>query len=511
MKLLHVIFTITLSFTLSSLVLCQGFNNRYDLFDEGEYWTRACIYDETGISVLGEWIFYDSGDQILFTKISDSGELEYDQRFLIENRSHRVGWQSSLSPYLGGYVSGGSSSSFELTEDSILFGPLEPEIVRFNSVGDTLWVRHYEFEDQNNFLSMTIPAIDSSGIIGVGQANGSTLGSSNGLIIKVDENSNLIWSKEFGNESLWESFARISPLNNSTYLCGGGVDIGNFDDRGVFYKLDLEGEVISVHSNYEINSLPVYSLEEFCVKSENEVFAVLPTLIDPSDGAFSDKRSHIGMLNEQLQIDWSIDLTEEFNDSFRVHNITLDDNEDLVFLGYTTVTVSDAISEAVVGKINSEGNLLWSRHYIFSPNGLHIPFGIDTYENQIAVSGINLLVWGDEPVTEIGEQDCWVIKLDEHGCLIPGCETKIQEEVASNQIRIFPNPSQDRIFIELENIAQVDKLIIKSLTGEIIDSLALNRNADTVIYSMMDLTSGLYIIEVYSKEKLIDSKKVVKY
>ncbi len=176
--------------------------------------------------------------------------------------------------------------------------------------------------------------------------------------------------------------------------------------------------------------------------------------------------------------------------------------------------------KGVILKVSAVGDSLWMRqynNYQTPPNPLNYFetfFGIEkTYDGgYIACGGVI-----NQP-----QGKAWVLKTDSLGCISAGCGSvingtptiisgiKTQEKNEEAQsISIYPNPANDILNIELVEIKIKDyRLEIVNNLGQVVyQSLIINHHSSIVI---KELPSGIYFINIFSKNGLIEAKKIVK-
>jgi len=129
------------------------------------------------------------------------------------------------------------------------------------------------------------------------------------------------------------------------------------------------------------------------------------------------------------------------------------ENDEYFMVGGYQDLQSDPELAATLWRMNAEGDTLYSRKYWYYTGDAAV---------NVATYGINrtsdggLIMIGAVRQSTTGEQpllySTWVLKLDEHGCLTPGCHTVgVQEyELAlQNALVLAPNPASDRLSVSL--------------------------------------------------------------
>ena len=81
----------------------------------------------------------------------------------------------------------------------------------------------------------------------------------------------------------------------------------------------------------------------------------------------------------------------------------------------------------------------------------------------------------------------------------------LDDSIWSNNIKIYPNPTSNTFNINSSQI-ELNKIEIYSLLGEKLKEY----NVNTSVYNIEDLTSGLYLVKIYSNEGMFTIKKLIK-
>ena len=79
--------------------------------------------------------------------------------------------------------------------------------------------------------------------------------------------------------------------------------------------------------------------------------------------------------------------------------------------------------------------------------------------------------------------------------------------VTTNNISVYPNPARDNINITGENIHRVQ---IINLEGRIVGDIRLNNDTDKHTLNVGDYLDGLYMFKIYSGDKVITKKIIIK-
>lgn len=163
-----------------------------------------------------------------------------------------------------------------------------------------------------------------------------------------------------------------------------------------------------------------------------------------------------------------------------------------------------------LAKFSDDGELLWIRKYNVEDQSNTIyeirDMAEDSEGNLIAV-GERLHLLASSYL-----QQGWLMKLDQHGCLIPGCELVNTREVneLAIDIQVYPNPATDFIsfYIHPQWSGQIDTYSIIDMSGRVIISpRAVAPDVHHVIQTH-DFPSGMYIIHFMKNGEMIQNKKI---
>lgn len=210
-------------------------------------------------------------------------------------------------------------------------------------------------------------------------------------------------------------------------------------------------------------------------------------------------------------------------------------NNDLLLWGHMQNTAGDTydtinqiwtkpVARGFIMRVNENLDSLWLRTYYPPDDDLYQWFS-EYYISDVAPlndGGFVTSGWGS--IRDLGNlNQVWLMRLDEYGCLEPGCQNINVTEIAmglENSMTVFPNPVNHQCIIQWNvqttqtkehNFANTE-LIITDLQGKevlriLIDNFSnnLQKNID-----LSDLPSGLYQAHWVKGSMWLDSLKIVK-
>jgi len=193
------------------------------------------------------------------------------------------------------------------------------------------------------------------------------------------------------------------------------------------------------------------------------------------------------------------------------------------FLPYDE-TLPDVPERAFVFKFDNNLDSLWARWYgVWNTEINSENFFFDMVEGPdscLYLTGAAERGFGDL----YGLSHLWVVKLDKHGCLEPGCHL-IEEDSANhvtqiiglqNSLKVFPNPVRDRFTLEINLPPEFSPpsgsvLKLLDINGREVKQIKLNNmsQSHTEKIDVSDIPAGTYTLHWMNTGLWYDSVKVV--
>lgn len=351
------------------------------------------------------------------------------------------------------------------------------------------------------------------------------------ILWKLDTLGNTIWKIEYNECS---SIHHIEPCPDGGYYLSAGNILGYcdnnlyWDEQRVVIRVDENGEEMARwtqngYCNFEI---------VFAIPIENNQIVVIGKINPDEQVQPTDFTGDIYSTILQYQDGEIIEVGErkyywdEMAPILPMDARRLSDESGFVFTGAFGDEVNDQIM-GFLAKIDNDRELLWARNYIyFDPipednnNAWHYlnSFKETSDGGYVAVGYIEQRGNNPNPLLE----SPWIVKVDEYGCLEPGCQLVNVDEIViglENTMSVFPNPVSDVCTIEfnlqnsnnLQDILQKAELTIFDLQGKEIMRINLGQqlNGNQLQFSVSHLASGMYLAHLTSEGKWLDSLKIV--
>ena len=218
---------------------------------------------------------------------------------------------------------------------------------------------------------------------------------------------------------------------------------------------------------------------------------------------------------DQVSINVIPDITGNFEIGLTVNDDSLTSEENIVDITVTATPIAIAGNDTIVSKNNGifvilngsgsydpEGSPItyqWSM--ISKPDGSNGTIFSDNTANPIVridSTGIYLVTLIVNDGIAESEPDTLKITITE--------VTGINYEMISNNIRVFPNPVSDRIFIEFDNdLILPEQIQVYSLTGKLLHHSDINNKSKSVQLNLreLNLTEGIYLLRILTKNGIL--------
>jgi hypothetical protein len=114
------------------------------------------------------------------------------------------------------------------------------------------------------------------------------------------------------------------------------------------------------------------------------------------------------------------------------------------------------------------------------------------------------------------QQRGWVVKLDECGCLVPGCDTSctdigVREQSGVLPLLLSPNPTSDILNVHVGgySLSKDAALQIIDLGGRIVSTNSIPANNTTYMMRVDELPAGNYVVRLMNDGGVVATGTVV--
>ncbi|MCO6492069.1 MAG: T9SS type A sorting domain-containing protein [Phaeodactylibacter sp.] len=475
--------------------------------------TDSCYY-ATGIVTDTTGGTYKIGN--IFVKFNLEGEAEYLKLLAAPGKFYETWFGDLIKTGDGGFVDIG------LAKDSTVKGL----ILKYNSVGDTLFTREFfnPYYPNTSFLFTADIKISPEGnFLVLSGINAILAGAHNGdiYLLKFDSLGNLLQTFTYGGTQTEIPMSMLLETDGGVIIGAKKSNTGqvsqNFVSRTYIFKTDSLGEV---QWEYLTPQGQLFDMARDMVRAPDGglIIATGKGIEHPVNSSSSQLLwfPYFFKLNAANEFEWG----KEFRGTRQSYGFSVKKAVPAMdgsgYVGISQIGEDVSIGEEVLGswiiKVSPQGDSLWARYYSVFDDIQSQPH---PYDLKNTPDGGYVVVGQTHPQLPTGEiQRAWMLKVDEHGCLIPGCHLlNDAEELESGQaeLAIYPNPTRDFLNFQLRGAVPWlgGQFRIVDMTGKIVKTFQAGNLADTYMVSVWGWPEGVYFLQYLEEGKVICSGKVI--
>jgi hypothetical protein len=433
----------------------------------------------------------------------------------------------------GGYLLGGYASYGMFLSQMLFF--------KIDSLGNYQWKKMYGSLPCSGNSIRRMQELDDGTILVCGSGTFSTEGAPNDLkpmnsmIMRIDEEANIIWHKEFV-FGTWEGLNTMA-ISDTGFICAGGRLLANKSNNAVTWVTgNFDGSIFYEHfyvlgtssqTARGVTQLPdgnfliagMISGDSFILKV-NPFGVVIDSLI-LSGNEVSNQIFNIAYANKII-ICGAEQVAPMTNEIYAYHGFLEDNLNNIDFVYYEhenelrysysqkIITHSDN-SFLVAGskrtphrkvdfwlkKFDSNNELLWQRY-----------IGGDDYE-----SFHNIIKTNDNGYLIIAESlsfdenlAIYLVKTDSLG--LGNYTSQVESYIVNkNDFTIYPNPASDIVYVEFDNKNLEYIIEIYDISGRQVLQNKSNNPANHL--NISNLKNGLYTVMIYHNNRLYQNKLII--
>lgn len=424
---------------------------------------------DTAYTIIGATESFGNGntDMYLF-KIDSLGNLLWSKTYGGTN----VDWGMDLKQTLDtGYILTGYSNS--QSWDYNIY------VVKTDSIGNSLWTRTYGGNDWD--FSYSIETTSDSGYIIAGETYSYGSGLSDGYAIKLDSLGDTTWTKTFGGVGNDVFYDVIETYNGNLLFAGSKTSIDGDTDYWLV-KTDNYGNELWEYTAGD--SLDEVINDVIELTDSNYYFIGTKESINGTNlDAGYQKISKNGIFIFGTLYDAQENDVGQFISQYQ--------NETDIILGGSTSSYGNGERDVLSIKISQSGLV-----YTYITGGTSFD---DIAEEADTTSDKGLVIVGTTTGTINGIKSVFVMKKDESLNADPNISevfdvTNINQIESEKEVRLYPNPTTDKITIKGIKNSKNISFIIYNVLGE---SVATGKTSSNSI-NLKNLNTGIYFINIPS-------------
>ncbi len=478
--------------------------------------TDSCYY-VTGI-VADTLEPYNTG--ALLMKIDLQGNPLFIKTIKSTNKTYET-WFKDLVP-----DSGNGFYTVGITFDSIL----KTLLIKWDTNGDTIFTTEYinPFYPSSSFITPNggMRMLPNKNLAIFNWVGNPDIFNADYYLIIVDSLGKILNSRIWGTTK-YERPESLVVTAGGEIILGGIKNNTNTNTQNYTYQCDIT--MVDSLGNVVWNYLSPTSIG--LRDAANDIVALDDGSIVVASGVgheidessvndvFFDR--HVYKLNYQHQLEWELTFPDSVPTYWtRTTNLIALKNSTGYILGgvHYLPEIFPPYDQPIKGwfaKISDDGDSIWSRRYSYVLNEVYVNEILDmkeTIDGGLIVCGQSV----DYQDNAIYPQQGWLLKLDKHGCLVPGCHLTDDTEESILQaasINIYPNPTSDYLnfYIHAPNRVNDDATIrIIDSNGRLVNEFKANDLSSTFILPVWEWANGAYWVQVIADGELVSTEKFLK-
>jgi hypothetical protein len=367
---------------------------------------------------------------------------------------------------------------------------------RLDSDGDTVWWR--AFGDTTDWEAARAAIMDADGnylVLAFHNYMGPPLWGQT-VLMKVDTGGQVLWTKEFGGSAHDQPWGFVRARDGGILVAGGRQGPNWGDDKDLaLMKMDSSGNL--EWTKYYGTSFDGEGLA--IVKSMEGGYMIAGYREIVFDTEF---RGWLLKVDEDGEMEWEQFYRYEntSDNGFWRQMFQLPDSS-YVVMGWVKNPDRDW---GLIMRIDVSGELVWSRAYTEYAGANSYFYGADT------TSDGGFIICGSTHPNG-GNSDGWLLKLDEFGCLVPGCQLTTSLQLPpkeGGQLVVFPNPNNGAFTVTLP-FEDSWRLELFDVNGRLIQAWAGQGVSAGPRLELNELTAGLYLLRAAAQDGSVVSEKMV--
>ena len=172
-------------------------------------------------------------------------------------------------------------------------------------------------------------------------------------------------------------------------------------------------------------------------------------------------------------------------------------------------TTSDVTTQlGIIAKVAENGDSLWMRHvYYYSDSTMsrsHAIFDLAAAPGGYWLCGQAVKYSLTEP-----RQQGWLLRVDDQGCLVPGCQlVGVGPEAAlGDQIKLYPNPASDHLTVYHGGYDfRQGRFRIVDLQGRVLREWVAPANDLSTVLDLSGFTAGTFLLQYLERGEVLAGK-----
>ncbi len=414
---------------------------------------------------------------------------------------------------------------------------VDPYLMKLNLEGEILFKKVLKSEFKNAFFELDVGCIElgNGDIITVTRCERDDYGvvkPTEICLYKFDAEGNFIWYKTIDDPSRRDFTGEMEVMENGNIVLFGGKNYGltgnSARTHASLTEIDTSGKLIRQWLSPIEDSLN-FSLTGVIADDGAYVFATGKHIYINEGRSLNDPMiMKVDADHKEVwkNILFNVQVDTAFSSRLTYRNIiNLAHENAYVAVGHHHKGFPDApdgnFSESYgrVVKIDDEGEFIWKRnHKFFSAE--EVRYEWHTFFDVVETADGGFFACGEaralDNVPERQPQMAWFVKMDEFGCVVPGCQDFVDAIIeAAKPINfiLYPNPTNDILNVYLNNNEENVEATIQIINanGRLEESFDTRLINDlNLMIDVSRLGSGFYFLKIIDEKNNFHFEKFTK-
>jgi hypothetical protein len=221
-------------------------------------------------------------------------------------------------------------------------------------------------------------------------------------------------------------------------------------------------------------------------------------------------------LDENQEVEWEVDYSDldtgrfDLNAFYRI----LDVGDGYVAAGANADQELPSAMDGILHKVSYDGERIWERKYYLVDDTTNLSLH-EFYDMRQSPDGGFVMAGQIKDYSLLDNfQQGWIVKVDEYGCLVPGCHlADATIELTDNQpvIQLYPNPTTDFLNIYFKNPNQSKDGVFQliDLQGRVVVAFDADKNDTTYLVSLEKYASGIYFLQYVENGIPVSTQQII--
>lgn len=489
----------------SLLLRAQGFNVLGLPDNTGSSRGAAVREVPGGYLVFGEENDADTVYRVHVSMYGTDGTLLWE-RAVVDAAPTVLGYADAVSPALD---DGGWLASVTLQQGA----GMTWRAYRFGADGDTLWTKNLSTAAQ---IFPRASVQQSGAYFYTAFTQATAFSSTIGTVIKLDTLGNLLRTAAFPYME-FDMLTLVGGLENDLIIAAGR-SVTQSPYRSVVARLDTALNVVwSRNIIVGFPGLNSYSSRVAKVAHDTDGNVLVAGNCNGQGGPSGPApvEFYIAKLSRSDgSFMWIQRHAVSVSENGALNDMEVLPDGDVVACGNVTPEV-DGEYRGFIQRYSPEGDERWRRYFRFfsEPDALH-----DLRDVTPTVDG-GLILTGNARSSPLSPTALWLLRVDEHGCLEPGCQTIGVDEVMiglpENVLRCAPVPAIDQVTVTVDIPAVVQlrgnlRLVVTDVAGKLVhEALLEDRHVQQHRIDVAAWRPGTYVLHLLDGGLSLGGRKVV--